>query len=755
MIRLFINRYLFLSLVSVFALFTGILNGQDKTRWDDYFSYSNVSNIIEINGQIFCSAENGLFLYDPNSGELEKISKVNELNDVGISAFSYSAATDQLLIGYQSGEMDILGTEENHNMLEIPLHQSYTGNKGVNHIEPSGNVAVISGHFGLATFSLENFEFMETCYFTQNGVYFGVRKTAVMDGMIYAASEKGIFFHPLDEFITNFTAWEQPEGVPTTPFQHVIEFQGFVLASTNDQVYVYDGENWSYFGVFPNLRDFTSNNGTLSITQNYSVSNYDENLNGTGSTGFSQELNTGLKIGNTTYGGSKRFGLVSGLTEIYPDGPYNNLSWSVTAIKDQIWIAPGGMANFNAPLGNSNGFYHFDGNHWNQITSEQMLNARDIVDIEVNPADITEYFVSSWFEHPTWQETNVHIGIFRFKNGQMVNHFNSENSEIKFRERVGGTCYDEFGNLWIGQSFVEGSSPGTYMIQIDTSGNWKKINLNAAGVTGGARKPFVYNGYGFMALPIKDSGLKITDMQNVYTIDASSNRGALPSHQVGAAAIDKNGVLWIGTMLGLRILYNPIEAVQSESFQTQPIVIIQNGIPEALLNDIQINDIKVDGANQKWVATESAGVYYFSEDGTSTVYHFTSGNSPLPSNKVNYIEIEQSTGVVFFATDKGLVSFRSDAVEGGDSFGDVYSYPNPVRPGFDGEVTIKGLPIDADVRIVDINGNLIYKTKAAGGVAKWDTKNMKGKPVASGIYLVLMTNRDASESKQTKIAIVR
>lgn len=727
-----------------------------NSRWDDYFSYSNVSRILEVNGIIYCSAENGIFSYNPNTGEVEKNSKVNDLNDVGISSFEYNPETGQFIIGYLSGEMDILGGEENHNMLEIPLHQSYTGDKRVSHVSTEGQIAIISGEFGLATFSLEHYEFMETCYFTQSGTYFGVKETAVSDGIIYAASDKGIFMHQLDAFITNFTAWQQPAGVPVSAFQHIVEFNGNVMAATGDSVYRFDGNNWLFFGNFPGLKDLTVNGNSFSITRTNSVINYDENLSNTGTSNFTQNLNTGLRAGGTTYGGSGLAGLVSGNAEIYPDGPYNNKSWSVTATKNQIWIAPGGMINFNEPQVNADGFSHFDGDHWVHHTSAEMQGAKDIVDIAVNPLDETNYVVSSWFEHPSWSlsDQNIHIGVFEFNGENITAHYNSDNSGLKFRERVGGAVFDDAGNLWIGQSHA-GDTARTLMVQRDAAGNWRSIDLNAEGQGAGARKPFVYNGYGFLALPRKDSGLKLTDMTKVYTIDATANRGNLPSPQVTAAAVDENGVLWIGTIAGLRVLFGPIEAVQTESFQAQPVVIIQNGIPEAVLTDIQINDIKVDGANQKWVATESAGVYYFSEDGTSTVYHFTSGNSPLPSNKVNFISVDRKTGVVYFATDKGVVSFRSDAVEVGDAFGDVYSYPNPVRPGFKGEVTIKGLPVDADVRIVDINGNLIYKTKAAGGVAKWDTNNMKGKPVASGIYLVLMTNRDFTQSKQTKIAIVR
>lgn len=729
-----------------------------NARWEDHFAYTNIRHIWEINGLIFCSAENGLFSYNPATQEIQKISKANELNDVGVSAFNYNPYNQILFIGYERGEMDILAPEGNHNFLEIPLHQSYTGSKQVNHIVTYQNTAIISGEFGLASFSLEDFEFMETSYFVQGGVYFGVKESAILNGIIYAASDRGIFYHPLDEFIANFVTWEQPGGVPISAFQNIVEFQDNLVASTDGSVYRFDGNNWTFMGVFPGLKDLAVNENVLSITQTNQVSNYDENFSLLETVSFADELNTGLKIGTTTYGGSVLKGLLQGMNEIHPDGPYNNKSYSIAATGNQLWIAPGGTNAFNTPQNNTDGFYHFNGSKWIHHEREEMMNAMDVVDIEVNPTDTTEIFVSTWNENASWNGQTVQTGLMRFKNGIFQENYNSENSSLENYLRIAGSAFDEEGNLWVGQSYVQ---PGgkTLMAKRDPSNNWTSVVVVAGGSQNtqdaSARKPVVYNGYGFLPLPRQDQGLKITNMQEVYTISSAPTLGNLPSSRIISVAVDESGVLWIGTNQGLRILYNPIEAVQSGSFEADPIIIEQNGIPEAVLTDVQINDIEVDGANRKWVATESSGAFYFSEDGTETIFTFTSANSPLPSNKVNDIEVDSSNGVVYFATDKGVVSYRSDAVDVGESFGDVYSYPNPVRPGFTGVVTIKGLPNEADVRIVDVAGNLIFQTKAAGGIAQWDTKNMKGKPVASGIYLVLMTNREASENKQTKIAIVR
>lgn len=728
-----------------------IVVGQEtNSRWVDHFSYNNIRHILDVNGVIFCSSENGLFSYDPQTQETVKYSKVNELNDVGVTAFTYNPDNQLLFIGYERGEMDILGLEENHNMLEIPLHQSYTGSKRVNHLTTDQHIAIVSGEFGLATFNFENFEFMETTYFTQGGVSFGVKESAIFNGVIYAASDQGVYTHALDEFIANFVSWDQTNSIPTTPYQNIVVFNNNVVASTNNTVYRYDGLNWVSMGFYPNLVDLSVNGNVLSVTQLNQVSNYNESFGLIDSEYFEDELNTGLKIANITYGGSKEKGLLQDSQEIHPDGPYNNLSWSVTPYEGQIWIAPGGMNNFNTALSNADGFYHYNGLEWIHNKSEDMLGAKDILDIEVNPSDTTEIYVSPWFEYVTWEVER--IGFLRFNNGHFSENYLENNSIPEGFWRVAGSRFDEEGNLWVAQSYVS-TPPKTMLARKNASGNWQSINLGVLGDSG-ARKPEVYNGYAFVALPRKQ-GVAVSDMESVYIIDDGSNSGALPSDRVYTAVVDQDGVLWIGTDLGLRILYNPIEAIQSGSFQTEPIIIEQNGLPEALLNDVLIYDIEVDGANRKWIATESSGVYYFSDDGQEEIFHFTLENSPLPSNTVTDVEVDRSTGIVYFATNKGVVAYRSDAVDVGDSFGDVYSYPNPVRPGFNGVVTIKGLPNDADVRIVDIVGNLIFQTKAAGGIAQWDTKNSKGKLVASGIYVVMMTNRDASETKQTKIAIVR
>jgi hypothetical protein len=175
---------------------------------------------------------------------------------------------------------------------------------------------------------------------------------------------------------------------------------------------------------------------------------------------------------------------------------------------------------------------------------------------------------------------------------------------------------------------------------------------------------------------------------------------------------------------------------------------------DLLLSTEKINDIAVDGGNRKWIATEKSGVFLVSDDGKKEIRHFTEENSPLFSNNVLTLAVNDLTGEVFFGTDKGIVSYRGEATEATDDFGKVYVFPNPVREDFEGDITVTGLARDANVKFTDISGNLVYETTALGGQAVWDGRNFRGERVHTGVYLVFCTNRDGSRTRVTKLLFI-
>jgi hypothetical protein len=163
----------------------------------------------------------------------------------------------------------------------------------------------------------------------------------------------------------------------------------------------------------------------------------------------------------------------------------------------------------------------------------------------------------------------------------------------------------------------------------------------------------------------------------------------------------------------------------------------------------------VDGANRKWIGTEGNGIYLLSSDGLETVHHFTTQNSPLPSDYLWSIAVNPETGEVFMGTDAGLVSYRSDATEGETGYSEVHVFPNPVRPEYNGLITVTGLIEKSQVRITDLNGNVLTSGTSLGGQFTWNGSLKNGKRAASGVYLVLMASEDGMEKQVCKFMIVR
>ena len=225
--------------------------------------------------------------------------------------------------------------------------------------------------------------------------------------------------------------------------------------------------------------------------------------------------------------------------------------------------------------------------------------------------------------------------------------------------------------------------------------------------------------------------------------------------QVYSVNVDNNDDVWIGTKEGLRILSNPKAAILESNPQTDPIIIEQNGIGEELFKDAEILQIAVDSGNQKWISIGGGGVFYISSSGDKTIYHFTQSNSPLPNDIVTDVKIDEKTGKVYFVTTDGIVVYQGDVTEITSNFGNVLVYPNPVvYAQYKGNVRMRGLAQKTNIRITDAAGNLVHSAVANGGYFEWNLNNQRGVRVASGIYYVLMTNEDGTDTATAKIAVV-
>lgn len=224
--------------------------------------------------------------------------------------------------------------------------------------------------------------------------------------------------------------------------------------------------------------------------------------------------------------------------------------------------------------------------------------------------------------------------------------------------------------------------------------------------------------------------------------------------EIYAAALDKDGKIWVGTDQGVYVFFSP-GSVQNggSNAQAQQIYITQDGIVQLLLETEAVTAIAVDGANRKWFGTSNSGVYLMSESGTELIAHFTRENSPLPSNTIIDIAVEDVSGEVFFSTDKGLIAYMGTATEAKQDCKDLVAFPNPVRHDYTGPIAIRGLIGNSEVKITDTAGNLVYKTTSFGGQAVWDGNNIDGNRVQSGVYIAHCAAPDGKKSCPVKILI--
>ncbi len=740
-------------------IFTSLNAQNDKVRWTDLFSYNNVKLLEEVNGVIYCGTENGIFLFNPQNPTSDwiKLNKTNFLNNVGVSAMAYDIDSDSFLVGYENGGLDLLKSGESTMVLDIKWN-GFSGDKKVNHIFINDGIAFISGAFGIVSFDLKEEEFKETTR-TNTAV---VNDATINGTTLYIATDKGIYSSELSDKnlnnpdFTNRKIWK--EEIVGQNVTNIELFENEIYYSVNNELKSLRGTSTP----FNLIKELKSSNGKLIITQNNQISVFKgDNYPLIDEDGNEINFNSGIFINNIYFGGSVNHGIInlSNHKEFYPDGPFNNKAWSVTTKNGKVWIAPGGTLGYGNVLDNSDGFYYYNVKQWNNFRSKDIFDIRDVLRIAPHPDKNNNTFIVSSF-NKYGRDVNGRTDLLEFDptKFEFVNNYKPDRiiSNQFPSSRISGLAYDKLGNLHIGASFPDGKSPdynSVYYLERNANGTWNNISVDKASAIV-ALTPDFSDIYTYYPSGREGGGVAVLD-KNYQIVTTLTTSNKLPINNVLTVANDRSNNLWIGTQQGLVVLYGADNAVSSNNIIAEPVVIIQDGIPEALLTDVGIYAIKVDNANNKWIATNGAGVYYVSDSGESTKLHFTSKNSPLPSDVVYDVSIDESTGKVYFATEKGVVSYNGDVSTEANNFNNAIAYPNPYRPEYKGNVTIKNLPNRALVKITDIVGNLLFEKKAEGGIVEWNTNNAKGKPVASGIYLVLMTNADGTETKTLKIAVVR
>jgi hypothetical protein len=771
-----IKKLLFLLLFLLLAIPYSI-QSQDIAigQWRHHLPNNIVVSLDEKPGFIYAATPYGLLEFDKEFNSITKYDKVNGLSDFGINVTRYVPGKDLLLMGYQNGLIDVM---RNGTFFTVPdISQSnIIGSRAINNILIDQERAYLSCDFGIVVLDLNSFVILDTWFVGQQGSALVVYDLAKTSTHFYAATASGLLKAGVTSpNLADYRYWNPDAGLPdpTGRFTQVELHNNFLLANqvtpAGDIMYIRSQEEWNaftpttYYNFYSQKTNLRSANGMLIVSSMAGMFYFDENMNLTGEHfWYLNDRVYAYDAFRDSQGiiwiADRGKGLVkhtpnTGFESIVAAGPLTAGSYGITH-NNGLWVATGGPHL----TWSDRGVMLFRNGKWsiyNRYQFSQINEVRDFHTVIAHPGNPSRVFAAAWAG-----------GLMEFDADEgLVAYYDHNNSSLQRRGgvndyiQVGGGDWDSKGNLWVSNSaadhFLSVKKANGEWLSFPHNGNVGSIETVNKVVVDNYDQKWVSMARGGGIIVFRETSLENNPSFDITRLTTQAGRGSLPSTRVTALAKDKDGYIWAGTNEGVAVFYSPQMALRGQSFDAQSIIVVQDGFAAKLFDGETINTIFVDGSNKKWFGTLGSGAFLQSADGRETILHFNRSNSPLPSNNILDISVDPNTGEVFFATDRGLVSFRGFATEGVATHSNVFAFPNPVRPGYSGYIAIKGLVSNARVKITDIAGNLVYDGFAEGGQFVWDGSGVHGRRPHSGVYLVFSTNTDGTETMVTKILFMQ
>ncbi len=762
-------------------LFFG-LTGQVKVgEWTDHLNYSNAVSVVKAGPIVYCSNGSGLIRYNTDDNSIEKLSKINGLSDVGVKLLRYNANNNMVVVIYDNSNIDLIKDGKVTNFPDIE-RKSITGSKVINEIYFNKNIGYIACAFGIIKLDLDKIEVKDSYFFGNTGTYLNVNQVTSNDTALIAATDSGIYVGRLAGQLTNFTNWRKVTALPKGKYNAVIKFDSKIIVSypaparASDTLYSFDGTSWNLFPqkTFPyrinRLYDCSSSNEMMVLDGNGLTVTSITNDNVASVTRYNQDEYANINDGfYENHLPDYRLFLVAdrflGLIKSYGNYPEPNTFITVngpnTNLVNDLEVKDGYLYMASTYLGDQwNNQYNYPyinrykDAEWTSITSSLIDTIIDLNCVAIDPNDKTHAAFGSWGYGIAEVKKDLPVKVYNSGNAPLPKAFGS-NHDV----RIGGMAYDKNSNLWMTPSLNN-----NFLSVLKKNGSWINFdfslffsnNPNAAKVLVDKNNQVwiqLARGTGLMVFKPGDNFTQPNN-GNTKVFTTAAGSGALPATDIYSMAEDLDGHIWIGTAKGVTIFYNPETIFTGTNWDSQQILIEQDGNVQILLEKDIITAIAIDGANQKWIGTESSGVYCLSADGQTQIHHFTAEESQLYSNAIRDIAVDGTTGDVFFATEKGVQSFRTSVVNGFDAYTNVHAFPNPIRPNYGGSAYVTGL-IDATIlKVTDVAGNLVWETKSQGGQVEWNLRTVNGTKVSSGVYIIYCSSTDGEQKAVTKLLVI-
>lgn len=772
---------LFIATISVFAK-RNIAPGE----WQTIRSYNGITSIIPSKEKVYVVANGGMYSYDKKTKDVKPLSTLDGLSASAIEMVEYVESTKTLFIIHSDMTIDLV--VEGMTFSDESIKDSEISGKKVNSLKVDGDNVYISLDAGIVVYNTKKREVSDTYIIGNDGEYEVVYQTIVFNNDIYAlmadrshCSQRKIRVCKEGKNANDFNAWE-PVALPITcPVDSVVVktmdcSSGHVLLLTSEGLYALLGDGtWvdvSPRGIVPDTIQVYKNRLTA-ITRWQVMAFHKDNL---GDMKYREcwskiavydvdedvvwhDNGDGLRIADMSVDELKA--TVS--EPIKFDGPSQNDYYSLEVVDGEIYLT--GNDGYNTPVVVD---YSKEGKWYNLRDSLKDDNLRFFRSghvIAVDPTDKNHVMVPTWW------------GIYEFYKDSLLRVHNKENAS--FFETSGTSCtyvecvwFDEENNVIA----TNPSSSGYLLHAMNKDGEWTALkHNNLTGQRYARRHLKTKSGIDIVVFEYKPIGLGFVDM-NGTTFDASDDKTKLvasfkymedgvmetfqPSY-VFSVEEDLKGDIWIATDQGPLIMKNVKGVFDGKESYVRPKITREDDSRYAdyLLASDKVRKIQVDGKNRKWIATEGNGLFLVSASGDKILENFTTKNSPLSSNAVMDIVYEKETGVLYIMTDTGLLMYATDSSFPEDDFDNVTVYPNPVRSDYDGDLEIKGLMDESNVRITDQRGMVIENGISKGGTYRFSARRSDGSRLPTGVYNVFITtaadDEGMVETKHLKFAIIR
>lgn len=765
------GRFVYALACSLIILFS--LAAQAQTlplgSWQSHFPVNRMVSVTQNANEVFYAGEQMILILDKAERSISRLDKVSGLTQVGIRIIKHHPERDLLLVAYSDGNLDIVEGNTITNIADIQRYTLIT-DKSIHHIHFYDSLAYLSCSFGLVELDLNKYEVKNT-YQTDN---FAVNASNVRNDTIYMSTDEGIFQGNPNINLSDFTNWIPHEATQNLPFAYYSNameyFDNRLFADVNDTLMFYNGNAWQHYENIDAARDdttirpkFYNENNTIQYLE--AMPNGERLVMTTNSGitpifpggyyflfGTSEFINAPQQAvgeGETIYIANINSGAVIldafSFSKLGANAPFSTNMYRINIVNNEVWATGGGVNASWQSLFRSDGVSRLKDGIWevyNPLTRADLAGIFDMMPVVVHPTNGKTYIGS------------YRSGLVEL-DGESLTLYDNSNSTLASPPldpstvRVTGLAFDNENNLWI--SNYEATDP---ISVLRNDGSWEKYFLPSASaqIADMAIDPL---GNKWIVVARGSEGVAVfnENVENPNYRILTTNNSELPNNDVNCLAVDRSGNVWVGTQEGT-VVFECGGQMFTDGCLGRRVIVEEDDFGDYLLRTENVTAIAVDGADRKWFGTNN-GIFVQSPNGEETVLRFTESNSPLPNDEIIDIAINDATGEVFIATTDGLVAYRSDATGGSDIHAEhVYAFPNPVRPSYDGPIAIKGLVENANVKITDISGTMIFETTALGGQAIWDGRDYNGRRAASGVYLVFSSNSDGLETLATKLVII-